>query len=252
MNSKICVILHLYYIDLWDEMISYLNNITDNYDIYITMTKNSQSIDMLNYTKLMIEKDNRLNGNLQKISIIDNIGLDIGAFLYTINDIINSNIQYKYIVKIHTKKSIHDNRNSKLGKIWRYDLMNSILGSSEKVNNIITILDNDNNIGIIGSKTWLVTKKHIGYVYNHNYIKYYINKFKINTEIENMSFIGGSIFWSRFDVLYNFFKTYNALELRNELEKGAFTDSFEEKKTHAIERILGLIYLDCNKKIIGI
>jgi lipopolysaccharide biosynthesis protein len=243
----ICIILHLYYIDMWDEIVNYLNNINYKFDLYITLTKENDNSNIEN-----IINNSKLKDNVKGIYILENRGMDIGPFLYVFNELINNNLEYKYLVKIHTKKGIHENRPFEKGLQWKNDLFNAILSSPERVDYIINLFNEDENLGIIGTKKWLVDKKHAGYIYNHEHIKYFIEKLNIKTKFEDMIFIGGTMFWCDYKILFDFLKKINLLEIINEFEYGAKTDSHFSRKTHAFERILGYVFLDYNKKIIGI
>jgi len=243
--KKICIIIHLYYTDLWDEIKGYLDNIKYDYDLHISLSDNN-------------EEDNNIF--LEKIKDLDNVyiykvtnkGLDIGPFLAVFNIIVKKGFDYGLVLKLHTKKGLHGGRNPERGEHWRNNLLVPILNSTDIVDNIIKQFEEDGSIGIIGSNKWLITKHHPGFIYNHKDIMEYIEQFNIKTKFEDIRFIGGTIFWCRFDVYKEFFTKHNMIEVYNELETGAFTDSSSSRKTHALERIMSLIMMDANKKIIGI
>lgn len=250
MSKKICVILHLYYFDMWESVLTYIENIKHDFDLYITLTNNKEE-HIINDIKDKIM--NSVYGDkVKNIFVLNNKGMDIGPFLYVMSYLVKNNINYDLLLKIHTKKSIHEGRSAQIGKMWNDELYNSILGTSDKVDGIINIFDKNEDIGVVGSKKWLINRNHPGFYYNHNYINYFIEKFNIKTKMENMVFIGGTMFWSNYNVLFNFFKQYDPLLIMDELEEGAITDSVQSRKTHSIERIIGLVYLDDNKKIIGV
>lgn len=243
--KKLCIIIHLYYTDLWDEINSYLKNVYCEYDLHISLTK-----DKVDENSKFIEKIKHLK-NIY-IYKVDNIGLDIGPFLYVFNEIVNKNMKYDLMLKIHTKKGLHGNRPKSIGERWRKQLIHPILKDKSTTKNIIEMFNNDSSVGIVGSKLWLVDRNHPGFYYNIKYIKEFIKYFDFKTEYKDIKFIGGTIFWSKFNVFENFFKTHNMMEVYKILEEGAFTDSHSPKKTHAMERIISMIMIENGKKVIGI
>jgi lipopolysaccharide biosynthesis protein len=243
--KKICIIIHLYYVDLWDEISNYLKNVNYDCDIHVSLTKDN------------IEQNKEFRNKVKDIDNIyiyelENKGLDIGPFLYVFNKIVKQGLIYDLMLKLHTKKGIHEKRNPLVGIRWRNQLMHPILKDKDTVNKIVNIFKKDKDTGIIGSKSWLVDRKHPGFIYNHQYIKEYIKIFNIKTNLNNIKFIGGTMFWCRFDVYSEFFMKHNVMKIYKDLETGAFTDSYQPRRTHALERILSLIMMDDDKKIIGI
>ena len=94
-KMKIAVAMHLYYLDLYDELKSYLKNLIPfPYDLYVTMPKENM------HFHFNLEKD---FPNV-RIIIADNIGFDIYPFLCFLNTVTLD--QYDLIFKIHSKKDI--------------------------------------------------------------------------------------------------------------------------------------------------
>ena len=94
--KKILVHLHIYYPSLYDELKSYINNITDGFDLYVSMVEEHKDIidDLQNNFK---------NVN---IDIVENRGYDVGPFIEVLNKV---NLDdYSYIIKLHTKRDIKD------------------------------------------------------------------------------------------------------------------------------------------------
>ena len=248
-NIDICVALHLYYTDLWPEFSAYLDNIKTDFDLYVTMCEGS--IDYKNLIKqkeLILKKYPRA-----KIFIIDNRGLDIGGFLYVLKYLIDKGSKYDYFLKIHSKKSLHTSTEI-VGNKWRKELLVSLLGSVNIIENNLKLLKFNDDIGMIGSNTWLIDTENKRQAFMNNYekIKELAKLFKIKTDINKFNFIGGTMFWVDYNVLVDRFKTININFLRNMLEYGAITDHQKSTYTHSMERILGILMKDSNKIIKGI
>lgn len=248
--KKIAVLLHLFYIDLWSEIQAKLSFISEPFDLYVNLVEDSGDYSNLIKMKRKIE----LQFPTAKVFISDNRGLDIGGTLTLIKYILNAKLEYDLILKIHGKKSIHS-ATAKIGTTWRNELYKSVLGSEKLVNKIITSFKVDDSIGMIGSKIWKIyakNNKKLAIALNEQIIKKYSLLLNIHTRINDLEFIGGSIFWVDGHIFLNKFKGVNLNNLRNNLEFGSFTDHRNPTNTHAFERIFGLIVLDVNKKIIGI
>ena len=93
-SDKILVVMHIYYSEQTDLLLDCLNNITYDYDLYVTMGKEDKSV---------IKKIKKQKPKAHFI-ISENVGYDIWPFIKVINDIDLS--KYKYIVKLHTKRDM--------------------------------------------------------------------------------------------------------------------------------------------------
>jgi lipopolysaccharide biosynthesis protein len=249
-DVKIAVFLHLYYLDMWPEMKAYLRNIHYDYDLYVSVVNNSAHPINLTNMKSTIEKD--ILGST--VFIVENKGLDIGGTMVIMDHILNSDLNYDYVLKLHTKKSIHGGRESKIenGNRWRNQLIQPIVGNYKNVNSIIDLFTNDSSVGMIGANNWLLDKYNSVSFYDSPELKQYCQKLGIITSLGDIQFIGGTMFWVDFNVLKSFFTVNNPMKIRNNLESGAFTDMKGITRTHCFERVFGLMVLDSGKKIIGV
>lgn len=247
-NIKIAVIIHLYYVDLWNEFKKLIYNIHYDVDIYVNLVDGSvQMINLVNFKRKLEEEYPNI-----KVFINENAGLDIGGTLNVINYIIKENKHYEYVLKLHSKKSIHTGRmENKNGDIWRNELIDPILGDYKTVNSVIDLFVENPIIGMIGSKKWLLDK-HKNIYQNSEMLQTYINIYNITVPLDDIQFIGGSIFWVRFDILKDFFTKNDPIKIIRTFEKNSFTDDKELKWTHAFERVFGLMVLNYGKKIIGV
>ena len=247
-DVKVCVILHLYYIDLWDEFRSLLSNIHYNTDIYINLVDESM------YRLNLVNFKNRVENEHKncKVFINDNVGLDIGGSLLIFDYILKEEKEYDYILKLHSKKSIHGGRiNSTKGEEWRNELLYPILGSYKIVNNIIDLFTENPIIGMIGAKKWLYDK-HNNIYHDSNMLNEYIKKFNLKTTMDEIEYIGGTMFWVRFDIFKDFFTKNDITRIIRTFERNSFTDNKKLKWTHAFERVFGMIVTEYDKKIIGV
>jgi len=237
-NKKICVIIHLYYQDLWTDFKQLLQNLGGyDYDLYVSVVDGSSTLGQTLWIKDQVEN---MGG---KCYILPNKGLDIGPFLYILNDIMIMGKSYDSIIKLHTKKSLNT-AGEDFGNTWRDVLVKSLIGSREIVNRNVVSISLD-NIGMLGSKEWLV-KITQG---NDSIINDYKRKMGISV---GDIFVGGTMFWVKYDILRKYFNKFNITKMYDELEEGYFVDHHEPTKTHSLERIFGYMVQDSGYKILGV
>lgn len=253
-NKTVAVLLHMYYIDLWDEFKFKLDKLKIKHHIFVNLVKGSYDDDVLNEFKSKLEEIDNVT-----VLISENVGLDIGGTLFLLQYIYDNKLEFDYILKIHTKKSIHSGRDKKRanewqksGQEWRNQLTKPIIGDSETMDKILSLFGSSKEIGIIGSKMNILSSKHMYALRNIKYIQEYMKRFDINYPVQELQFVAGTMFWVRFDLFKKYFTKIEPKEILVELEEGAFTDATGEKRTHALERIFGLMSLGSGMNIIGV
>jgi hypothetical protein len=253
-NKNVAVLLHLFYIELWDEFKVKIDKMDTKHHIFVNLVKDSYDENTLNEFKEKIEKLDNVT-----VLISDNIGLDIGGTLFLLQYILDNDLEFDYMLKIHSKKSIHSGRDKKRanewqrsGQEWRDQLTSPIMGDGDIINNVLSLFGSSKEIGIIGSNLNILSSKHMYAMRNINYIHDYTKRFNIKYPIQELRFVAGTMFWARFDLFKKYFTMIKPIEIIAELEEGAFTDADGEKRTHALERVFGLMALGNNMHIVGV
>ena len=238
MIKKHAIVVHLYYNDLWEEFKSKIEPILErgDVDLYVTLTEDDTS------AKEEIEK------LTDKVYVLENRGLDVGPFLFVMNEI--KDLNYTSIFKIQTKKSLHHGQDPDFGPNWRRQLVDALLGDIEVFDEITKILE-DEPISMIGSKLHLVDFKWDGVNIPHHYdvIHKTIKELNINikeTPIGNSvcfskkgRFFKGTMFATSHKYIKEIFKNCDMIEFYKSLPLGYVYDS----GSHALERIFGY-YID--------
>ena len=239
---KIAVCVHLYHIDMLDEIREYLRNIPVEYDLYVSLTKN--------YPQSFLHNIKKTNPKTE-IVFVKNIGMDIGGFLQVYRQLDNS---YDLILKIHTKKGLGSEKNPSLhlrrhglenaierGKLWFNGLMNGVLKDPETVVKIIEQFETNNKCGMVGSKlnnNYHVNLKEMDKVFSWMNLKVNPNKH---------NFVGGTIFWVRNSILKKYLTNEIIDKILNNSPEGYVS---EPSINHAMERVFGsIVYLE-NQSII--
>jgi len=224
-KNDTAVVLHLFYVDMWDEMKSYLKNLDNGFDLYINVN-NDASFKMIQ----QIKKD---YPDVVLFSC-ENRGRDILPFIEMMRYI--TPLKYKYICKIHTKKSLHRID----GDRWRKHLIASLLGSKERILKAKQMLDSKKVAIIVPRANKLKYSEWKGS--NEVFIKSFARKANIKFH-EDFDFPAGSMFWFKPEVMDKLIKHID-------LKRFHFENSqIDGTKAHAVERIFGLLCLDRNEEI---
>lgn len=222
-GKKIAVQIHLFHIDLIDEIIEQLNNIPYDFDCFITTNNNEKK------EKIYSKFTKKCKSSELFVTVSKNRGRDVAPFLIQISPI---HEQYDYICHIHTKKST----TTEYGDNWRKYLYQNLFGSEKNVSKIFEIFENNKNIGIIYPCVYpVIAGQTITYGINQkNCLKQFkrlnIPKSYIN---EKLVFPAGTMFWAKVDAIKPLFEAnycYNDFSS----EKG----QLDSTPAHAIERII--------------
>jgi len=213
------VILHLYYPDLWDEIRDYLANLGNDFDLYISVCDTVKESDVAHIKKHYPDA---------LICKMENRGRDIGPFMEIYPMLVD---HYRYICKVHSKKSHHHPD----GNGWRQDMYTKLLGSPKLVVDIKALFDCFPNIGIIGPEGQLkLCSKNLGE--NAERIIELARIMGANeTGDFDYNFLTGSMFWFRPKALVPIL-SLNVKQGGFEHEQGQSDGTL----AHALERVFSM------------
>ena len=197
MGNSVAVQVHVFYADLINEVISNINNIPVNFDLYITTNTIRKKLTIEEYVK-KYSKANNYN-----IKLVENKGRDIYPLLLQMKKVWHN---YKYFCHIHTKKSMHD---PNYGLSWRHYLYKNILGSTEVISSILTDFENDEKLGFIFPETFYEAKVHALKMKQPliDSINFLLNKIFKGYKMGNLfDFPAGDMFWAKFKAVYQIFR----------------------------------------------
>lgn len=195
------LIVHLYYMDLFEKNILYLRNLPPRVEIIIT-TDNKDKIEILRElcaTKLR---------NKYRIILVNNKGREWGAFLLYVKKYIKS---YKYFGFIHDKKS-NQMFYSTVGMAFNEYIWENMLSSIDYVENVIELLEQEKRIGMLAPPV-----VYHGEFWKHS-CDFWTNCFEGTSTLAKrlgLKFLPqrevpvltvGSCFWGRVDVFSSLFK----------------------------------------------
>ncbi|MBQ2887223.1 MAG: hypothetical protein IJE43_26215 [Alphaproteobacteria bacterium] len=227
--KKIAVHLHIYYKEQISEILTYLKNLRNtDHDIFVTITK---------YDKKLMSQLYAFSPNI-KVTMVENRGYDVGPFISFINSIDLNN--YEYVLKVHTKNKNNQsyttlNGNRLDNKLWCKILWDSMLKDKQRVADNLAIMDNNKNIGMLGSY-YCYTDSPTDYKHLLKEINKELIKLKF-LPLNKVPFIAGTMFLARANLLQPL-KKYNINDF-------AITSSKVKDGTlaHVFERLFSAIII---------
>jgi len=226
-GSLLGVQVHIFYLDLIDEIIKNLNNIPFPFHCYIS-TDTDEKVGII---KEIFSKRCK---NAKKIYVekFENRGRDVAPFIEQMKKYIN---KYEFILHIHSKKSFENL--DKHGDNWRKYLYEYLLGSTENIYRIFYDFISNENLGLVFSiyppikQFMLWAGGKYGQEGKENVINF-LKKLGIEMTLdEKPYFPAGNMFWARTKSIE---KVFNS-----NINKNDFPDENNQKDltlAHAIER----------------
>lgn len=185
-SQTIAIHIHVFYVDVFDEICNYVKQLDFNYDLYISTPKsNLKDLDScLNQHKIVAKK----------IKQTPNRGRDVAPFIIEFGeDLLN----YDIALHLHTKKT---NYNASLGKIWMKHILDCLVKDSTYINAVFNIFAHQPNIGVVSPR--LLNELVPLYNWGENYKS--TKKFLKNLDIKvgslnenSIEFPAGTMFWFR-------------------------------------------------------
>lgn len=225
-SDKIAVQVHVFYLDVFNELIDNLAKIPYDFDLFISTNddkKKEKISKLLSASKIKCKKI--------KIDVFDNIGRDIYPFLAQLSKIYK---HYDIIGHFHTKKTL----TQFYGDMWRNHLYNNLLGSTSNIKKIFSLFNQDPKIGIIAPTCFYVVRDGMCLHTNIKDINSILNKCRLHPvdKTDKFFFPVGTMFWARTSSVENIFAlNFKASDFPN--EEGQVDGTI----AHALERLFGII-----------
>lgn len=232
--KMVAIAVNLYYEDLVERYMQYLNNVPEEIDIYIISSKLNvfeKAENLKKRSMYLIEKKNR--------------GRDISALLVAFREIA---LQYEYICFLHDKKPNYDFMEREVVS-WDWSLWENMVSTKVYICSVLKIFQEKTDIGL------MVPPEPIGEFYkawfdtawgpNYKNTVCLAEELRLNCVIEEEKtpLALGTMFWARKDGLKKLFE-----------RQWRYEDFPEEPLSkngtinHAIERIFGFVAQDAGYK----
>ena len=219
---RLAVLVHVYYYDLWPELRNYLNNIEQDFDLFVNIV---ESVWQPN-----IHEGIRRDFPEARILVTKNRGKDVGGQLASMGHLDFD--KYDLFCLIHTKKSPHIS--PVVSNQWRNDLISALLGSKDKVKTNLEIMRRDAKIGVLGSRYWRNTEV------SNNSANYYklLDEFAIKPEARECEYVAGTMMFVRPQVMKPIYEKFGNVELEDGDNKD-LKFHMDGQIAHSLERIIG-------------
>ena len=229
-SKPLCVLAHVYYADLWDELSGYLANLPDDcYDLYVNLVDATFDQQLLARVRDDFPQ--------ARIYISQNAGRDIGGHWQVLRNVQMEN--YRAFCLVHTKKSPHMGKGEV--QLWRRKLLEPLIGSPNVAAENIQLMLADDTIGLLGADRCRYAEL------NDNPGKYFdlLQRLGIDEGKEDVEFLSGTMMFLRREVLQRLFEaTQDIMFEPGDGESTAFHR--DGQWAHAVERAFGAVVRDMN------
>ena len=223
-SAAVAVVVHIYYEDTWPDIAGALRGLTVPFDLIVTtVAERDRLIETI-----------RRDYPRAEIEVVENRGRDVGPFIALLER--GRLDRYKYICKIHGKKSIDGRRKTYMGAMWRRRLLFDLLGAPGVADAAIALFERDPSIGMIGPRVFRLPKEgyseDLSWSANRSMTLKIAERMGVPAERFQLDFFGGTMFWVRPEAL----KPLTNLGLAAEMpyESGRIDGDLP----HAVERVL--------------
>jgi len=214
-NFDIAVMAHVHYEDAWICLKQQLQNaFPKGFDLYCSVSNPK------------IAKQIKEAFPESYIRLFENRGRDILPFIKMLSKV--RGLGYRYICKVHTKKSLY----RKDGDDLRESLYNSLLGNPSNVGNILSMFSRDEKLGIACPDQFLLQHNDHNMTHDHVVVKEVSDI--LNIKFKYSVFPAGSMFWFRPEAL-------NSLCVLDESIFPPEEGLADGTPAHAIERLFAII-----------
>ncbi len=221
-SRKVACLVHVYYPELWPALYSYIRNLDGiSRDVFVNLTDSTWSH--------ALQAEIRRDVPDASIVISENRGRDIGGHLNSLRGIRFSD--YSAFFLLHTKKSKH--LSDKYSETWRNSLLDPLMGTPEKVQANLGLLNSDRTVGVIGAAAW----RHSRVDSNTAHYRYLLRKAGLDQD-ETCDFVSGTMMIVRSQVMKRFYDLLAGEEFEN--ADGKSIDWLRDGQLeHAAERLFG-------------
>jgi hypothetical protein len=183
-REAVAVIIHAYYVELAPLFVEKASNIPGLVDLYL-------STDTPEKRRILESVCRKWRKGRVEIRIVPNRGRDIAAKFLGFRDVYE---KYDLFLHLHTKRSPHGGL--ALAR-WRDYLLDSLLGSREIAQSILTLFD-DRRLGVVFPQHLFDIRGVLNWGRNYDHARGLMNR--MGVEIDKnvpLEFPSGSMFWGR-------------------------------------------------------
>ena len=219
----VCVLMHLFYPDLWPELAAFARNFKSvSRDVFINVVDTQ-------WTPQFQRELHELcpNAFVQLSATLVVILGDSFAFS-TMSILRNTNC----FLSCNRKKSPHIA--SEKGDYWRRCLLRAFAGSPDIVAECVQTFKDDPTVGLIGASEWRATEM------GHNEVQFerMLDLFQIEPQFRSVEYLSGTMFLIRSEVVQRLYDGLKEIEWEHGGDK-ELAFHMDGQIAHAVERVIG-------------
>ncbi len=220
---SVAIVVHVYYEDTWPDIAGALRRLGVPFDLIVTTVAGRERL---------IETI-RADFPDAHVETVENRGRDVRPFLMLLES--GRLDRYRYVCKVHGKKSSDGGRKSYLGAMWRRRLLFDLLAAPDLAEGIVHAFERDPTIGMIGPSAFRLPSEtyseELSWSVNRDRVLDLAAKMGVPSDRFRLDFFGGTMFWVRPEAL----RPLRELRLPSAFaeEKGLLDGGLE----HAVERL---------------
>jgi hypothetical protein len=236
--SPRAIVVHIYYEETWAEIAAILHRLPHDFDLIVTTVPGRESL----------VADIRRAFPQAEIHVGENRGRDVRPFLALLEQ--GRFDRYRYVCKIHGKKSHDGGRKAVLGAVWRRRMLFDLIAAPGAVAAILDRFDREPDVGMIGSRAYRypspLCPEEWSWGENRPRVLAIAAKMGVSAERFQLDFFCGTMFWVRPEAL----RPLRELRLAEAFprESGKLDGALE----HAVERLLSAATVAAGYRIEGI
>lgn len=222
-SSDVAVVLHLYYDELFDEILSGCLKLLPAVDVYLSVSRD-----------ISLARLGQIVSHLSSVKVValNNVGRDIWPFLVFLPELIAG--QYKAGLKIHSKRSLH----TTYGGDWFRRMLASLCPSEKEVRSIIGVLGQQDALHVLAPSDSLIDLSEPDRnVLNRTWLDDLLTRLGRTDLVGNykLVFPAGSMYWFKPST----FSPLASLKL-SESDFEPELGQIDGTLAHAVERLVGL------------
>lgn len=223
--QPLAIVMHVYYEETWGDLAGVLRRLAVPFDLIVTTVAGRERL---------IETI-RAEFPDAEIEVMENRGRDVRPFLALLER--GRLDRYRYVCKVHGKKSSDGGRKSYMGSLWRRRLLFDLLAAPGLAQSIIGMFERDPSIGMIGPRAFRLPSEtyseELSWSINKDRVLQLAEAMGVPSDRFHLDFFGGTMFWVRPEALAPLRKL--GLSSAFPDESGLLDGGLE----HATERLFG-------------
>ena len=189
----LAIVMHVYYEETWGDLAGVLRRLAVPFDLIVTTVAGRERL-----TETI-----RAEFPDAEIEVMENRGRDVRPFLALLER--GRLDRYRYVCKVHGKKSSDGGRRSYMGSLWRRRLLFDLLAAPGLAQSIIGMFERDPSIGMIGPRAFRLPSEtyseELSWSINRDRVLQLAEAMGVPRDRFHLDFFGGTMFWVRPEAL---------------------------------------------------